>query len=419
MRYVWGFFALSACSQVSEVLTAVDGGAGEGGTSSDVAGAPSAGSDGAGAESGSGGAGTSGSSGAASVMGVTVDAGDSHGCAIRSGLLACWGGNADGQLGLGDRVDRPQPSPVSTSAEYVAVATGVAHTCALTRGGTVVCFGANQFGQLGQGTVESSVLPVSVSLPARARTIAAGANTTCAVLEMGALYCWGRNREGNIGLDDQHPGVDQLEPIQSGTESDWLTVSTGDGHTLGVRAGGWLFGWGRNTVGNLGLGQIVDAQRRAATRIGEGADWVRVVAGQDGGCGIRGEGGLFCWGDNSNGSLGLGDRTARLEPTSVPLPSSLAVERVSLDTFHACAIDRDGALYCWGRNVEGQLGTDDNAEQLSPAPVGSGYTEVAVGRFFTCAVTKDERVWCTGENDAGQLGVGDTARRARLTEVQF
>jgi alpha-tubulin suppressor-like RCC1 family protein len=412
MRYALGLLALSACNQVSEVLTAVGGDAGEGGTSSDGGGAVSG-------SGGSAGSGTSGSSGAASLTGVTVDAGDSHGCATRDGLLSCWGGNAEGQLGLGDRVDRTQPSPVSTAAEYVAVATGVAHTCALTRGGTVVCFGANQFGQLGHGTVESSALPVVVSLPARARTIAAGANTTCAVLETGDLYCWGRNWEGNIGLDDQHPGVDQLEPIRSGAESDWLTVSTGDGHTLGVRGEGSLFGWGRNTVGNLGLGQIMDAQRRVATRIGEETDWVRVTAGQDGGCGIRGGVGLLCWGDNSHGSLGLGDRSARLEPTPVPLPSSLPAERISLDTFHACALDRDGALYCWGRNVEGQLGTDDNVEQLSPVLIGAGYAEIAVGRFFTCATTKDQRVWCTGENSAGQLGVGDTVRRARFTEVRF
>lgn len=348
-----------------------------------------------------------------------MDSGDSHSCATRSGLLYCWGGNAEGQLGLGDKLDRSLPNQVSPEPDFTAVTTGVAHTCALARDGGVWCFGANQFGQLGQGTVESSAVPLRVSLPARAQRLAAGANTTCAVLATGALYCWGRNWEGNIGLSDQHPGVDQLEPIRSGSESDWLTVSTGDGHSCGVRGEGLLFGWGRNTVGNLGLGQIMDAQRRSATRIGIETDWWQVVAGQDASCGLRGQGSLFCWGDNAHGTLGLGDRTARLEPTEVALPSGLPVRSASLDTFHACAVDDDAALYCWGRNVEGQLGTGDHAEQLSPFYVGPGYASVAVGRFSTCASTVDERVWCTGENVAGQLGVGDVLRRESFTEVVF
>ena len=89
------------------------------------------------------------------------------------------------------------------------------------------------------------------------------------------------------------------------------------------------------------------------------------------------------------------------------------------DTFHTCAIDGQTGLYCWGRNSEGQLGVGDRELRETPVLVGHGYVGVAVGRFSTCAIGEDGSVACTGVNDVGQLGVGDTAEHERLTPVAF
>jgi len=93
--------------------------------------------------------------------------------------------------------------------------------------------------------------------------------------------------------------------------------------------------------------------------------------------------------------------------------------KIAIDTFHGCGIDDGSSLYCWGRGIEGQLGTGANDAVLGQALIGSGYAQVAVGRMFTCAVTSDDRVVCTGENAAGQLGLGDALRRNVFTEVPF
>jgi alpha-tubulin suppressor-like RCC1 family protein len=312
---------------------------------------------------------------------------------------------------------------VGFDADWVGVATGVAHTCALKQNGSVWCFGANTVGQLGQGNIAPSNVPLPVPLPRKARQLSSEANTACAVLDDGELYCWGRNWEGNIGLNDTHPGVDQLSPVRSGSESDWEVVGTGDGHTCGVRGVGLLFGWGRNTAANLGLGQTNDPQRRAATRIGTDDDWLSVVSGQDSSCGIRGPravgigGDLFCWGGNSFGNLGLGDLEQRLVPTAVA--AGTVWSHISIDTFHACGIDSEQNLYCWGRGIEGQLGTGDNVERSSPELTGTGFVQVAVGRMSSCATAAKDALLCTGENSAGQLGLGDNQRRNTFTEVAF
>lgn len=415
MRAAWACALLlaSACSQVAEVLTAPASFGGSGG----VAAGGGSGESGAG-DRGAGEGGGAAAGGAAPEdpeLGVRVDAGDSHACAVRYGALYCWGQNRDGQLGLGDDTPRNTPARVDPGALYRAVATGVAHTCALRVDGSVWCFGANQFGQLGQGHLTPSWLPVPIDLPGRVTQLSSGSNTACAVLESGELYCWGRNWEGNIGLGDTHPGVDRTLPVRSGSDSDWLMTATGDGHTCGVRGEGLLMCWGRNSAANLGLGQTTDPQRREAASVGMERDWYAVASGQDGSCGLRGDGRLFCWGGNAYGALGVGDRDARLLPAEVD--GSFA--QISLDTFHACGVDMGGRLHCWGRNVEGQLGSDDNEDRLEPLPVaaGSGFREVAVGRFSSCAVSEEDLVYCTGENGAGQLGTGDTARRNRFSLV--
>jgi alpha-tubulin suppressor-like RCC1 family protein len=409
--------AQGACREVVEVLSAVGGAGGQsssavgaGGTNDDPRGT-------GGEQANNGGESASGGARPIPMLGISVDAGDGHGCATRYGALYCWGKGSDGRLGLGDTEDRESPTRVGTEGDWLSVATGVAHTCALKIDGSVWCFGSNSVGQLGQGTTDSSSLPLRVPLSGNVAHLSSGANTACVVFESGALYCWGRNWEGNIGLNDTHPGLDQLSPVRSGTFDDWRLTGTGDGHTCGVRGIGLLYGWGRNTAANLGLGQIDDQQRRSATRIGDGDDWLSVVSGQDSSCGLRVGGNLYCWGGNAFGNLGLGDREQRLEPTQV-VPGR-AWTRVAVDTFHACGIDAEDQLYCWGRGIEGQLGTADNDERLDPELIGAGYAQVAVGRMFTCAVTLQDEIACTGENAVGQLGLPGNLRRNEFTTLSF
>ncbi len=427
-----GVSPLGACREVAEVLVAPAPVA-LAGAGAEPQGGSAAGLGGAGGGGTAGSAGQQGLGGAAPpdpALGVFVDGGDAHSCATRFGILYCWGNNSSGRLGVGDEETRLTPTRVGFDADFVAVATGAAHSCALKVDGSVWCFGANDQGQLGQGKLDlaplaASSVPLQVVLPGKVVQLSSEADTACAVLSNGELYCWGNNAEGNIGLNDTYPGEDQLSPVRVGELSDWKLSGTGQGHTCAVRGEGLLFGWGRNSAANLGLGQTVDQQRRAPTQIGTDPDWLFVASGQDASCGIRSAGRLFCWGGNRHATLGLGDRDDRLSPSELALPEAGATWlSVSLDTFHACAVDDAQKLYCWGRNLEGQLGTLDNEDRLVPTlidlgPAAAAVQEVAVGRFFTCAATTDGRVLCAGAGDGGQLGLADVQRRNTFTEVTF
>ncbi len=132
-------------------------------------------------------------------------------------------------------------------------------------------------------------------------------------------------------------------------------------------------------------------------------------------CGVRNDGSLWCWGNNSDGQLGDGTQ----DPSTVPVQVlGLAdVRYVSTghgDMYagaHSCAIAWDRTVWCWGANFYGQLGQGAAfARSATPLQV-VGLTNVellAVGGPHACAVVTGGDLYCWGGNDFGQLGIDST-----------
>ena len=143
---------------------------------------------------------------------VSLAAGERQNCAIlNNGALKCWGGNAHGELGLGDTTTRGSSATqmganlpavnLGTNRSARQVATGFYHTCALLDDATVKCWGNNSSGQLGQGDTNArgdSPGEMGDSLPAiplgtgrTAVQVVARNYTSCALLDNGQAKCWG------------------------------------------------------------------------------------------------------------------------------------------------------------------------------------------------------------------------------------
>ncbi len=102
-----------------------------------------------------------------------------------------------------------------------------------------------------------------------------------------------------------------------------------------------------------------------------------------------------------------------------PTMARVTLDRTSIGTSigvgyqHGCLLDLDGKAYCWGNNFYGQLGDStlgDNGSGV-PVPVSGGFTftSIAVGRNYdghTCALDANGAAYCWGANYYGQLGVG-------------
>lgn len=139
----------------------------------------------------------------------------------------------------------------------------------------------------------------------------------------------------------------------------------------------------------------------------------RLAAGNAHACALLSTGELYCWGSNGHGQLGIGAASTN-EP---PKPSAVGFTVISVvaggppndkTTAHTCIIRSDKRLYCWGENLNGQLGTGDTIERASPPqiPVLSGAKGVTAGGAFTCAIQIDDSVSCWGTAQNGELGGG-------------
>ena len=93
--------------------------------------------------------------------------------------------------------------------------------------------------------------------------------------------------------------------------------------------------------------------------------------------------------------------------------------KISLGTYHTCAILDTGDLKCWGWNSDGQLGydsTDNKGDEagemaaLAAVNLGADRTAIAVstGSYHTCAILDTGDLKCWGANSNGQLGYDST-----------
>lgn len=334
-----------------------------------------------------------------------LSAGYAHTCVIQEGSLKCWGLNESGQLGDGTADDQPMPTQVvGMGSGVTAVAAGVAHTCAIQRG-ALKCWGANSDGQLGDGSTVSASTPRQVvGLDSGVTSVAVGAFHTCAV-HQGVFKCWGNNRHGELGDGTM---VSQAAPTTASTlTASVLASSLGFGYSCVVEQG--LKCWGYGTDGQLGAG---DTQWRSTPTRVQGA-WVDAVdvlaAGLGHACASSG-GAVYCWGRGGQGQLGEGAILDSSSPVAVGGLSGVTQLAVGggqdPTSGHTCAIT-GGALKCWGSDRLQQLGAmDDLFDQraLSPLQVpglDNGVERVVAGGAHTCALHQGV-LKCWGDNQLGQ-----------------
>jgi len=128
----------------------------------------------------------------------------------------------------------------------------------------------------------------------------------------------------------------------------------------------------------------------------------------------------WCWGDNGNGQLGTGDQIDRLSPVAVTTSAGPGPDfvQISANVGHTCAVDTLQQAWCWGYNGQGQLGISSTVSQAYPTLVTvSAFTSIAAGDSHTCGLTSAGVVYCWGYNVSGQLGLGDTTQRTEPVPV--
>lgn len=376
-----------------------------------------------------------------------IAVGGLHTCAVmNTGVVRCWGDNANGQLGNGTRAVSTEPKPVSGIANAVAVTAGNTHTCALLNNATVKCWGLNSNGQIGADpvVVNSSTTPTAVSGLTDVRAIAAGGFHNCALLDTGRIRCWGLDGVGQLGDGDGTPSGDTFAPVEVAGITNAVAVAAGEFHTCALVATGGVKCWGHNGFGQVGDGTKTDTTTAVdVTGLPDGDKKVQAVtAGYGHTCAVLDdddadvdENTIRCWGNNTQGQLGDGTTTDRTTPVTVkfdkdPNPSDnvyvfidyKGADAVTGGQQHTCARTVSGSAWCWGNAGRGQIGNGTKGDtniflpdegpgserrfmwrSAKPASIDPTVSAVTAGGFHTCAL-RGASMQCWGYNFYGQLG---------------
>ncbi len=147
--------------------------------------------------------------------------------------------------------------------------------------------------------------------------------------------------------------------------------------------------------------------------------FVDIAAAETATAGIEeGTGALYTWGTNGVGILGSGS-TNFDEVVTAPthVDTTRAYRQVSGVSSFFCAIQTNGSLYCWGGGTSGQLGSPSTF-QSTPTRVGdSKWIMVDAGFEHACGIRDDRALFCWGKGESGRLGDGATIDRTSPSRV--
>jgi len=361
---------------------------------------------------------------------ASLSAGGAFSCGMgTSGTTVCWGDNGIGQLGNGTTGGiGTTPTAVSTppGIGFSVVNAGSARACGVAVNGQAYCWGA---GTLGDGTTDASSTPTLVAAPGvHFVTVDVGQNASCAADTLGTGYCWGINIAGELGIGSVGGLFTTPQLIATPAGVSFSAVSVGgvisdSGHACALTPNGGAYCWGWNSEGAVGNGSsgnyIEPAPVAVALPVTDSAGFSVVSAGGEFvqfSCGVGLSGAVYCWGANFGGQLGTGSvGGSSFLPVPIAAPAGVTFTTVSAGGFHACAVATTGSVYCWGSNSNGQLGdgttTDSPTPGLVSAPAGVSFTSVSAGGFHSCAIANAPTLntaYCWGANSSGQLGNGTT-----------
>ena len=236
------------------------------------------------------------------------------------------------------------------------------------------------------------------------------------LFSQGGLWTCGYNVNGQLGINNTTAQSSPVQTISSG--SNWRQISALGFSMEGIKTDGTLWSWGDNTYGQLGDNTITKRSSPVQT-ISGGNNWKQVAGGTSHVIAIKTDGTLWTWGRNNHGQLGSNNITNYSSPVQT-VAGGTTWKLVAGGVYSTAAIKTDGTLWLWGQNTYGMLGDNTNVKKSSPVQTiagGNNWKLVAVGQYTTGAIKTDGTLWVWGWNMFGQLGLG-TSGDNRASPVQ-
>ena len=198
-----------------------------------------------------------------------------------NGTLWTWGGGVSGQLGNSNSVYRSSPGQIGSNTNWNLISgngpLGSYRFSAIKTDGTLWVWGDFNDGALGVNDTNNRNSPTQVGVATTWSKIFTG-NHTMAIKTDGTLWAWGRNSNGQLGFNDR---VNRSSPVQVGAATNWSLCSISNYNTMAIKTDGTLWAWGGSSPSgesaHLGLNSMTD--RSSPVQVGTATNWLRVTSG--------------------------------------------------------------------------------------------------------------------------------------------
>lgn len=286
-------------------------------------------------------------------------------------------------------------------------------TVVLKEDGTVWTSGGNSYGQLGIGSINSSNEPVQVK---KSRTeyltnvvkIAVGTSHAMALTKDGEVYAWGKNSYGELGInntDNQGYATQVMDTQLMGGLGDIIDIACGDEFSGAIDKNGKIYTWGKNTYGQLGIGNTT-AQNVPKVFLEENG--ISISQGIRNTAVLSGDGNVITCGDHQIMGIGSSTSESYSTPEIINIKNIALLEAVGTNIL---AKSMDGTIYGTGVDSSGQLaGTSYLFKVLTPpstAATDNKIKYISGSGANTIILLEDGTIWTMGNNSFNQMSTNE------------
>ncbi|KAL0222595.1 hypothetical protein RCL1_002449 [Eukaryota sp. TZLM3-RCL] len=331
-----------------------------------------------------------------------------HGMALNKGSLWSWGEGDRGQL-AGNRGSKPfatfasfefPQSPTSfTSIKQVAL--GTFSSLFLFNDGHVYASGdSTSHYATSSGNRYHDTL-VRIEGLSHVESIYS-ANHHFAALANGFLWMWGANGFGQLGLK-LTTIVNIPTALSLPNSVPVLKAALGNSHTVVLTVLGNVYTFGSNR--HRQFSRLFSPQLHSPVLISMLSDVVNIAAGMSSSYALTASGSVHAWGSNKKGELCIGTTTDQVTPTLVNT-TDFQVKSIHSKGNFVLFLTTDGRLFGCGQNGDHQLLSSSTDNQLLPVRVSNfdNVKSVAVGGESVIATLNNGTSYAWGSNKNKMLG---------------
>ncbi|XP_028737253.1 X-linked retinitis pigmentosa GTPase regulator isoform X4 [Peromyscus leucopus] len=293
----------------------------------------------------------------------------------------------------------------------VCLSCGDEHTAIVTGNNKLYMFGSNNWGQLGLGSKSTVNKPTCIKAlkPEKVKLAACGRNHTLVSTDKGGVYAAGGNNEGQLGLGDTDDR-DTFHQIGFFTPKEIIKqLSAGANTSAALTEDGKLFMWGDNSEGQIGLKNKSNVCIPHEVTVGKPISWIS--------CGyyhsafVTTDGELYTFGEPENGKLGLPNQLLinhRSPQRVLGIPEK--VVQVACGGGHTVVLT-ETVVYAFGLGQFGQLGLGTFLFETSEPKIIERIKDqkinyISCGENHTALMTDIGLMYTFGDGRHGKLGLG-------------